>query len=280
MTEFLKSMVPFNAKFGNKLILLKLGGNALVDDSVLSNFVNAVAQLQTMNINLVITHGGGPQISAALNAAEIESKFIGGYRYTSKEATAVVKQVLCGEIQNQIVNALSAIGISTLGFCGDKIFKAKKKSIQVDGKAIDIGFVGEVTDLNILEIEDELHKGTIIVISAIGEDDDGNLLNLNADSGASALSWALGVDELILLTDVAGVYGNWPDQSSLLAELNLKDAKEILKIVDSGMIPKIEAAIEAIENSVPIVRILDGRSADALLASQINEFSVGTVIRK
>jgi len=280
MTEFLKSMVPINAKFGNKLILLKLGGNALVDDSVLSNFVNAVAQLQTMNINLVITHGGGPQISAALNAAEIESKFIGGYRYTSKEATAVVKQVLCGEIQNQIVNALSAIGISTLGFCGDKIFKAKKKSIQVDGKAIDIGFVGEVTDLNILEIEDELHKGTIIVISAIGEDDEGNLLNLNADSGASALSWALGVDELILLTDVAGVYGNWPDQSSLLAELNLKDAKEILKIVDSGMIPKIEAAIEAIENSVPIVRILDGRSADALLASQINEFSVGTVIRK
>jgi len=280
MTEFLKSMVPIDDKFGNKLILLKLGGNALVDDSVLSNFVNAVAQLQTMNINLVITHGGGPQISAALNAAEIESKFIDGYRYTSKEATAVVKQVLCGEILNQIVDALSAMGISTLGFCGDKIFKAKKKSIQVDGEAVDIGFVGEVTDLNILEIEKELHKGTIIVISAIGEDDDGNLLNLNADSGASALAWALGVDELILLTDVAGVYSNWPDQSSLLAELNLKDAREILKIVDSGMIPKIEAAIEAIENSVPIVRILDGRSADALLASQINEFSVGTVIRK
>jgi acetylglutamate kinase len=280
MTEVLKSMEPSSVKFGNKVILLKLGGNALVDDSVLSNFVNAVAQLRAMNINLVITHGGGPQISAALNAADIESRFIGGYRYTSKEATEVVKKVLCGEIQSQIVEAISAIGMKAIGFCGDQIFNAEKKIIQVDGEAIDIGFVGEVTDLNILEIEDELRKGTIVVISAIGEDDDGNLLNLNADSGASALAWAIGVDELILLTDVAGVYSNWPDQSSLLAELNLRDAKEILKNVDSGMIPKIEAAIEAIENSVPLVRILDGRSADALLASQINEISVGTVIRK
>jgi acetylglutamate kinase len=262
-----------------KLLLIKLGGNALTEESALSDFVSAVTELNGMDFSLVITHGGGPQISTALEIAGIESKFIGGFRYTSKEATHIVKRVLCGEIQNSIVSALRSAGLKVESFCGDEIYKAAKKKMNIAGEIVDIGFVGEITDMYINEVVNALRDQNVVIVSAIGKDDNDDLYNLNADIGASALAWALGADELILLTNVVGVLSNWPDETSLLSEINLEQARNILKTADSGMIPKLESAIEAIENLVPLVRILDGRTADALLASRNKQVHVGTVVR-
>lgn len=263
-----------------KFILIKLGGNALIKESALFSFSSAINQLVNSGCRLIITHGGGPQITAALENAGIESKFVDGFRYTSSPAIKIVKDILCGEIQNEILSSLRKSGVKNItAICGDEdVICAEIKTKNASNKDVDLGYVGDVSGVHTDKIISGLDAGSIVVLSAIGKNEDGTLLNINADSAAAALAAALKVDELILLTDVDGVFSNWPDKNSLISDLTLDQALDLMPNLAAGMLPKLEAAIIALKSGVPKVRILNGSDGEALLISQSNNTSIGTVI--
>lgn len=263
-----------------KFVLIKLGGNALIKESALFSFSSAINQLVNSGYRLIITHGGGPQITSALEKAGIESKFVDGFRYTSNTAIKIVKDILCGEIQDEILSSLRKSGVMNItAICGDEdVIRAEIKTKNVSNKDVDLGYVGDVSGVHTAKIISALDAGTIVVLSAIGKNEDGTLLNINADSAAAALAAALRVDELILLTDVDGVFSNWPDKNSLISDLTLEQALELMPNLAAGMLPKLEAAITALKSGVPKVRILNGSDGEALLISQSNNASIGTVI--
>lgn len=263
-----------------KFILIKLGGNALIKESALFSFSSAINQLVNSGYRLIITHGGGPQITAALENKGIESKFVDGFRYTSNTAIKIVKDILCGEIQDEILSSLRKSGVKNItAICGDEdVIRAEIKTKNVSNKDVDLGYVGDVSGVQTAKIISALDAGSIVVLSAIGKNEDGTLLNINADSAAAALAAALKVDELILLTDVDGVFSNWPDKNSLISDLTLEQALELMPNLAAGMLPKLEAAITALKSGVPKVRILNGGDGEALLISQSNNASIGTVI--
>lgn len=263
-----------------KFVLIKLGGNALIKESALFSFSSAINQLVNSGYRLIITHGGGPQITSALEKAGIESKFVDGFRYTSNTAIKIVKDILCGEIRDEILSSLRKSGVQNItAICGDEdVIRAEIKTKNVSNKDVDLGYVGDVSDVQTAKIISALDAGSIVVLSAIGKNEDGTLLNINADSAAAALAAALRVDELILLTDVDGVFSNWPDKNSLISDLTLEQALELMPNLAAGMLPKLEAAITALKSGVPKVRILNGSDGEALLISQSNNASIGTVI--
>lgn len=263
-----------------KFVLIKLGGNALIKESALFSFSSAINQLVNSGYRLIITHGGGPQITSALEKAGIESKFVDGFRYTSNTAIKIVKDILCGEIQDEILSSLRKSGVKNItAICGDEdVIRAEIKTKNVSNKDVDLGYVGDVSGVHTAKIISALDEGTIVVLSAIGKNEDGTLLNINADSAAAALAAALRVDELILLTDVDGVFSNWPDKNSLISDLTLEQALELMPNLAAGMLPKLEAAITALKSGVPKVWILNGSDGEALLISQSNNASIGTVI--
>lgn len=263
-----------------KFVLIKLGGNALIKESALFSFSSAINQLVNSGYRLIITHGGGPQITSALEKAGIESKFVDGFRYTSNTAIKIVKDILCGEIQDEILSSLRKSGVKNItAICGDEdVIRAEIKTKNVSNKDVDLGYVGDVSGVHTAKIISALDAGTIVVLSAIGKNEDGTLLNINADSAAAALAAALRVDELILLTDVDGVFSNWPDKNSLISDLTLEQALELMPNLAAGMLPKLEAAITALKSGVPKVWILNGSDGEALLISQSNNASIGTVI--
>lgn len=263
-----------------KFVLIKLGGNALIKESALFSFSSAINQLVNSGYRLIITHGGGPQITSALEKAGIESKFVDGFRYTSNTAIKIVKDILCGEIQDEILSSLRKSGVKNItAICGDEdVIRAEIKTKNVSNKDVDLGYVGDVSGVHTAKIISALDAGAIVVLSAIGKNEDGTLLNINADSAAAALAAALRVDELILLTDVDGVFSNWPDKNSLISDLTLEQALELMPNLAAGMLPKLEAAITALKSGVPKVRILNGSDGEALLISQSNNASIGTVI--
>jgi acetylglutamate kinase len=215
-----------------------------------------------------------------LENAGIESKFVDGFRYTSSAAIKIVKNILCGEIQDEILSSLRKSGVKNItAICGDEdVIRAEIKTKNVSNKDVDLGYVGDVSGVHTAKIVSALDTGSIVVLSAIGKNEDGTLLNINADSAAAALAAALKVDELILLTDVDGVFSNWPDQDSLISDLTLEQALELMPNLVAGMLPKLEAAITALKSGVPKVRVLNGSDGEALLISQSNNASIGTVI--
>ncbi len=267
-------------QISEKFLVIKLGGNALVKDSALWNFCNSIFKLNQNGYKILITHGGGPQITTALQAAGVTSEFIDGFRYTSAAAIEIVKDVLCGEIQQSIIQGLRKCGVlDVVEICGDAdVISAVIKTRNATNEEIDLGLVGDVSHIDASKVISALEDGAVVVLSAIGKSSDGLLLNINADSAAAALAIDLNVDELILLTDVDGIFSDWPNQSSLVSSLSLTQAQELLPKLDAGMIPKLEAAITAITNFVPKVRILNGGDGEALLMSQIDNLPIGTVI--
>lgn len=269
-----------STQISEKFLVIKLGGNALVKDSALLNFCDSIYKLNQIGYKILITHGGGPQITTALQAAGVTSEFIDGFRYTSAAAIEIVKDVLCGEIQQSIIHNLRKSGVlDVVEICGDAdVISAVIKTRNVMNEEIDLGLVGDVSHIDASKIISALEDGAVVVLSAIGKSSDGLLLNINADSAAAALAIDLNVDELILLTDVDGIFSDWPNQSSLVSSLSLTQAQELLPKLDAGMIPKLEAAITAITNFVPKVRILNGGDGQALLMSQLDNLPIGTVI--
>lgn len=275
--------LPWLERFHGSLVVVKYGGNAMTDDSLKAAFTQDVAFLRYAGLRPVVVHGGGPQIGSMLSRLGIESEFRGGLRVTTPEAMDVVRMVLVGQVGRELVGLLNHHGPLAVGLSGEDagLLGGTRRGLVEDGVEVDLGLVGDVTEVNPAAIDDLLAAGRIPVVSTIVPDleDPGQVLNVNADTAAAALAVALGADKLVILTDVEGVYASWPDRASLLTELPASRARELLRTVDAGMIPKLEACVRAVEGGVPAAHVIDGRVPHSLLLEVFTDTGVGTMVR-
>ena len=229
----------------------------MVDTVALANFIAGVLELQSRGLNPVVVHGGGPQISKALEAAGIVSEFKGGFRVTTAEAVQVVRDVLVNEVNREIVDLLNADGKHAAGLAGDTndLLIAEHRMVLVDGVPTDLGLVGEVVEVDTKSISEVLEKQLIPVISTAARDRAGKLFNVNADTATAAIAVALEADQMIMLTDVPGVYRNWPDRDSLIDSMTASELTAMLPTLQAGMVPKMEACLNAIHGGVPSVKV-------------------------
>ncbi len=274
--------LPWVKELAGTVVVVKFGGNAMTDDSLMKSFGKDIAYLRYVGIRPVVVHGGGPQISAMLERLSIDSEFRAGHRVTSTQAIPVVRMVLTGEVNPEVVASINAEGPLAMGMSGEDagIFSAVRKGIVVDGEDVDLGFVGEVVDVDPTPVVDQLRAGRIPVVSSIAPDRDnpGNTLNVNADTAAASLAVALNATKLLLLTDVPGLYSDWPDPSSLIARLTTQDLRTLLPDLESGMIPKMDACLTAVEGGVGTAAIIDGRVPHSILVELFTDDGIGTQV--
>ncbi|MCG8686728.1 MAG: acetylglutamate kinase, partial [Desulfobacterales bacterium] len=267
----------------DKTFVIKFGGSIMKNEEAKKAFIKDIVLMKLIGINLVIVHGGGPKISENLRALGIESSFINGLRVTDKETMKVVEMVLAGYINKEIVFDINNQGVKAIGISGKdgSFIKAKKKYIYNKDERIDIGFVGEVEEINVEFLQDLIDKNYIPVIAPTGFDKEGNSYNINADYVASAVSFALGAEKLILLTDVEGLYRDINDKSTFISQLTKEETKELVskKIINGGMLPKLECCISAIENGTKSVHMIDGRKEHCLLLEIFTDKGIGTMIK-
>ncbi len=263
------------------VVVVKYGGNAMTDAALQANFAADVVRLAEQGFSPVVTHGGGPQISAMLSRLDIESEFRGGLRVTTPEAMDVVAMVLIGQVQRELVGLINAHGPLAVGVSGEdaSTFTAERRTATLEGVRVDIGQVGDVTRVRTELVLTLVDAGYIPVVSSVARDADGLAYNVNADSAAAALAIALEAEQLIMLTDVEGVYADWPNRDSLIHHLDAARLRELLPALESGMVPKMEACLRAVEGGVPQARVIDGRVPGALLAS-IADPTIGTAVTK
>ncbi len=243
-------------------VVIKFGGNAMVDGDAMTAFIAGVKQLEKSGAQPVVVHGGGPQISAGLKAAGITSEFKGGYRVTTAESVQVVRDVLVNEVNKELVELMNASEVSAVSMPGDidGLLTAEHRTVLVDGVQEDIGLVGEVVAVDASAISTRVANGEVPVISTAARALDGQLFNVNADTATSALAIALDATEMIMLTDVPGVYANWPDRDSLITKMTAAELTALLPKLESGMVPKMEACLRAIEGGIPTVRVVGNLS--------------------
>jgi acetylglutamate kinase len=274
--------LPWLERFRGALVVVKYGGNAMVDDELKAAFAQDVAFLRFAGLRPVVVHGGGPQIKAMLDRLGLDTEFRGGLRVTTPEVMEVVRMVLTGQVGRELVGMLNQHGPVAVGLSGEDagLFGARRRGVVVDGVEQDIGLVGDVVHVDPTAVLDLLEAGRIPVVSTIAPDldVDGQVLNVNADTAAAALAAALGARKLVVLTDVEGVYASWPDRGSLLSELSVSAARRLLETVDAGMIPKLEACVRAVESGVPQAHVVDGRQPHSLLLEVFTSEGIGTMV--
>ena len=275
----LAEALPWLLKFQNCIVVIKFGGNAMVDKSLLHTFAQDVVFLRLAGLKPIVVHGGGPQITKRLEEKGIISEFKNGYRVTTSEVVGIVKDVLVNEIQKDIVNAINAMKSMAVGISGDEFDLIQVKKMMID-QTIDIGFVGDVERVDIKQIIEVLESGEIPVISSLGIDNKGQIFNVNADSAASAIAKSLRANKLVLLTDVAGLLGNYPDETTLINTLSLSELEKMIPNLDSGMRPKMESCFEAVSSGVSRAHVIDGRKPHALLVEVFTDSGTGTMITK
>ncbi|MFC6714034.1 acetylglutamate kinase [Branchiibius cervicis] len=274
--------LPWLQRFKDALVVVKYGGNAMTDAALKAAFAQDVAFMRYAGLRVVVVHGGGPQIQAMLDRVGLVSEFKGGLRVTTPETMDIVRMVLTGQVSRELINLINAHGALAVGLSGEdgSLFGARRRGAIVDGETVDIGLVGDVVTVNPAAVRDLLRAGRIPVVSSIAPDLDheGDVLNVNADTAASALAVALGAHKLVVLTDVEGVYDNWPDRDSLLSSLPVDRAEQLLQRVDSGMVPKLEACVRAIRGGVPQAHVIDGRAPHSLLLEVFTDAGIGTMV--
>ena len=274
--------LPWLERFRGALVVVKYGGNAMVDARLKAAFAQDVAFLRYGGLHPVVVHGGGPQIAAMLGRLGLTSEFKGGLRVTTPEVMEVVRMVLTGHVQRELVGLLNQHGPLAVGLSGEDahLFEARRRGTVVDGEEVDLGLVGDVVGVNPAAVLDLIAAGRIPVVSTVAPDVDepGQVLNVNADTAAAALAVALGARKLVVLTDVEGIYGQWPNRDSLLSQIVLDEARRLLETVDSGMVPKLEACIRAVEQGVPQAHVIDGRAAHSLLLEVFTDEGIGTMV--
>jgi acetylglutamate kinase len=236
--------------------------------------------LRLAGIHPVVVHGGGPQISAMLKRLGIEGEFVGGLRVTSPETMDVVRMVLVGQVGRELVGLINAHGPYAVGISGEdaQLFTAERRAAIVDGEAVDIGLVGDVVTVDPESVLDLIRAGRIPVVSTVAPDADGVVHNVNADTAASALAVALGAEKLVVLTDVPGLYADWPRRDSLVSEITAPELQAMLPSLESGMIPKMSACLEAVEGGVPKAAIIDGRVPHSVLLEIFTGSGIGTEV--
>ncbi|HHU38606.1 MAG TPA: acetylglutamate kinase [Propionibacterium sp.] len=272
--------LPWLAQYAGATMVVKYGGNAMVSDDLKRAFVEDIVFLRRCGIKPVVVHGGGPQINAMLGKLGIESEFKGGLRVTSPEAMDVVRMVLVGQVGRELVGLLNQHGPLAVGMSGEDggLFTAQRRGTVVDGEEVDLGLVGEVASVNTDAISDLIAAGRIPVVASVSPDAAGSVHNLNADTAAAALAVALRADRLIVLTDVEGLYADWPNTDQIIARITTQELRELLPTLASGMIPKMEACAVAVEGGVPQATIVDGRKPHSLLLEIFTDEGVGTMV--
>ncbi|HEY8618634.1 MAG TPA: acetylglutamate kinase [Dermatophilaceae bacterium] len=280
--QTLVEALPWLERFRGALIVVKYGGNAMVDDTLKAAFAQDIVFLRYAGLRPVVVHGGGPQIAAMLDRVGLVTEFKAGLRVTTPEVMEVVRMVLTGQVGRELVGLLNQHGPLAVGLSGEDaaLFGARKRAAVVDGLPVDLGLVGDVESVNPSAVMDILDAGRIPVVSTVAPDldVDGQVLNVNADSAASALAVALKAEKLVVLTDVEGVYGNWPDKDSLISRLTLSAAADLLTRVSAGMVPKLEACVRAVTEGVPQAHVIDGRQPHSLLLEVFTSEGIGTMI--
>jgi acetylglutamate kinase len=272
--------LPWLQRFRGAIVVVKYGGNAMVDEELKLAFAQDIAFLRAAGLKPVVVHGGGPQISAMLERLGIPSEFRGGLRVTSPETMDVVRMVLVGQVGRELVGLISRQGARAVGLSGEDagLFRAQRRQAVVDGRQVDVGLVGDVVDVDPAAVLDLIEAGRIPVVSTVAPDDDGQVLNVNADTAAAALAVALQAQKLVVLTDVEGLYANWPDRSSLLSTVYAQELAVMLPRLQSGMIPKMEACLRAVRGGVPQATVIDGRVEHSVLLEVFTPEGVGTMV--
>ncbi len=277
----LAEALPWLLKFQDSIVVIKFGGNAMVDKKLLSQFAQDVVFLKLAGLKPVVVHGAGPQITEALNNSGIKSEFINGYRYTDIDSIKIIKEVLI-QVQNDLVNEINKLKKCAIGISGDenKIIEAKKKVIKQDNSIIDLGLVGEIVKIDENQILKNIEDELIPVLSCLGSGFNGEIFNINADMGASAIAKFLKAQKFVLLTDVTGLLSNYPDESSLIETISLVELEKLIPNLDKGMRPKMEACVDAVKNGVSRAHVIDGRKAHALLVEVFTDSGTGTMVIK
>ena len=272
--------LPWLQRFHGKVVVIKFGGNAMVDENLQRAFAEDMAYLRWVGIKPVVVHGGGPQISARLKELGIESEFKGGFRVTTPETIGVVRDVLREQISTQLANMIQDAGAEAIVMSGEdsNLFRADRTLLDGKDGPIDIGLVGEVTQVNPRIIFEALEAGRIPVVSTVAPEADGQLLNVNADLAASSLAVALGAEKLMVLTDVPGLYSDWPNRDSLVSEITVAELERLLPSLESGMIPKMQACLKAVQGGVPRAHVIDGRQQHSILLEIFTTSGFGTMV--
>ncbi|MCJ1708075.1 acetylglutamate kinase [Microbacterium sp. VKM Ac-2923] len=274
--------LPWVRKYRDQVVVVKYGGNAMVSEELQDAFAADIAYLRYVGVKPVVVHGGGPQISSMLNRLDIPSEFRGGYRVTSTEAIGVVRMVLTGQINPQLVAKVNAHGPLATGLSGEDagLFGGRRRGVTVDGVEHDLGRVGDVVTVDPQTVLDHLAAGRVPIVSSIAPDLDnpGTSLNVNADAAAAALATALDAKKLVVLTDVPGLYADWPNRDSLVSHLTSTELRAMLPKLESGMIPKMQACLDAVEGGVPSAAIIDGRVPHSVLVELFTSKGIGTEV--
>ncbi len=272
--QVLIEALPYIQKYNNKIVVVKYGGNAMINEDLKEAVMGDIVLLSLIGVKVVLVHGGGPEITDMLTKVGKESKFVDGLRVTDKETVDIAQMVLAGKINKNLVNLLQMKGGKAIGLCG-----IDGHMIKAQPKREDLGYVGEITDVNVQPILDVLEMGYIPVVSTIGCDAEGNSYNINADTAAARIAGTLQCESLISMTDIAGILRDKNDPSTLISKIYVSDAPQLMAegIISGGMIPKIECCIEAIRRGVKKVFIIDGRVPHAILIETLTDAGIGTM---
>ncbi|MDR0488127.1 MAG: acetylglutamate kinase [Propionibacteriaceae bacterium] len=274
--------LPWIEKYTGQILVVKYGGNAMIDETLQKAFADDVVFLRRAGVKVVVVHGGGPQITEMLTRLGIDSSFVSGRRITTPEAVEVVRMVLVGQVGRRIVNLINSHGPLAVGMSGEdaSLFTAIKASVEVDGTDLDLGLVGEVDQVNPSALIDIIEAGRIPVVATVAPDEEGTVYNVNADTAAAALAIALGAKGLVMLTDVAGLYADWPECERIIPFIDIEELRALLPSLDSGMRPKMEACAESIRGGVDRAAVIDGRVEHALLLELLTDYGIGTMVTK
>jgi acetylglutamate kinase len=272
--------LPWLQRFHGTTVVVKYGGNAMVDEELKAAFAQDMVFLKLCGLHPVVVHGGGPQITAMLDRLGIEGEFKAGLRVTTPETMDVVRMVLTGQVSRELVALMNAHGPYAVAISGEdaRLLTAQRRTATVDGEVVDLGLVGEVIAVNPAAVLDIVHAGRIPVVSTVAPDVDGLAHNVNADTAAAAIAIALEAEKLVVLTDVEGLYADWPDKGSLLDEVRANELEKMLPGLASGMIPKMEACLAAVRGGVPRAHVIDGRLAHSVLLEVFTGSGVGTMV--
>jgi acetylglutamate kinase len=272
--------LPWLVRFHGKTVVIKYGGHAMIDEELRAAFAQDLVFLRYAGLRPVVVHGGGPQISEHLDRLGIESTFTAGLRVTTPETIDVVRMVLAGKVNKDIVGLVNRHGPFAVGLSGEdaNLFTAERKAVVVDGEQVDIGLVGDIVSTDPGAVRALIADGRIPVVSSVARGADGEVYNVNADTAAAALAVALGAAKLVVLTDVEGLYRDWPTSAEVISQLDAAELEKLLPALSAGMIPKMEACLTAVRGGVPHAHVLDGRLEHAILLEIFTDSGIGTMV--
>lgn len=276
----LAEALPWLERFHGATVVVKYGGHAMTDDVLKASFAEDIVFMRLAGLRPVVVHGGGPQINAMLEKLGVQSEFKAGLRVTTPEVMDVVGMVLVGQVQRELVGLINDHGPFAVGMSGEDAhtFIAERHSANVDGVPTDIGQVGDVVEVRPDFVVKLLDDGFIPVVSTVARDIDGVIYNVNADSAAAALAESLQASKFVVLTDVEGLYADWPDGESIIRQIEVNELRALLPTLESGMLPKMEACVRAIDGGVPQAHVIDGRVPHSVLLEVFTNDGIGTMV--